>query len=242
MAAPASKSVKAPSSSLPIEAFDDAFARIYTHVHPMLLLGVFYMQFTSLVRDPIEALPRIALAVAGLQTVYICVCLPSSNHSQLPPRAKHGQKKKTATGPGDTGIGAKLVPAILSLILSVTLGAPVLAFALILFGAPLTTHQIHTVLCGLHISLLAALPLFYVHGVDASKWMEVAALAAPVDEVFGAALGTLVGAWVGAVPIPLDWDRDWQKWPTTILAGAYVGFVVGKLLGRLLRGYKIKLA
>ena len=27
----------------------------------------------------------------------------------------------------------------------------------------------------------------------------------PIDEVFGAALGTLIGAWLGAVPIPLDW-------------------------------------
>ncbi len=21
---------------------------------------------------------------------------------------------------------------------------------------------------------------------------------------------TLVGAWLGAIPIPLDWDKDWQ--------------------------------
>lgn len=231
MAALSSKSAKESSNSHPIESFDYGFAQVYTHVHPILLLGVFYFQFKSLVQDPVEALPRIAVAVAGLQIAYICICLPNSNHSQSPPRAKHSQKKKAAAGPGDTGVGAKLVvsgahtkessennwqvsdfpvqPAALSLILSVALGAPVVALALILFGAPLITHQLHTVLCGLHISLLAALPLFYVHGVDASKWMEVAALAAPIDEVFGAALGTLVGAWAGAVPIPLDWyDAD----------------------------------
>lgn len=96
-------------------------------------------------------------------------------------------------------------PAILSLVLSVTLGAPVIALALILFGAPITTHQLHTVLCGVHISLLTSLPLFYVHGVDGPKWTQVAALNAPVDEVFGAVLGALVGAWAGAIPIPLDW-------------------------------------
>jgi GPI ethanolamine phosphate transferase 2/3 subunit F len=27
----------------------------------------------------------------------------------------------------------------------------------------------------------------------------------PIDEVFGAALGTVLGGWLGAVPIPLDW-------------------------------------
>lgn len=109
MAAPASKSVKGSHSSHPIEIFDDEFSQIYSHVHPILLLGVFYFQFQSLVQDPIEALPRIALAVAGLQAAWICLCLPSSNYSQLPPRAKHGQKKKAGLGPGDTGIGAKLV-------------------------------------------------------------------------------------------------------------------------------------
>lgn len=24
------------------------------------------------------------------------------------------------------------------------------------------------------------------------------------------AVSSIVGAWVGAFPIPLDWDRDWQ--------------------------------
>jgi phosphatidylinositol glycan class F len=66
----------------------------------------------------------------------------------------------------------------------------------------------------------------------------VGALAAPIDEVFGATVGTLIGAWVGAVPIPLDWDREWQKWPVTILADA-VGKIVG---GTLLKGSKIKIA
>lgn len=42
--------------------------------------------------------------------------------------------------------------------------------------------------------------------------MEVAALASPIDEVFGASLGTLVGAWAGAVPIPLDWYAESTLW------------------------------
>lgn len=112
MAAPVTKNTKGSTSSHAIETFDNGFAQFYTHIHPILLLGVFSSQFKSLVQDPIDTLPRIALAVAGLQTAYICICLPSSNHSQLPPRAKHGQKKKAASGPGDTGIGAKLVVSV----------------------------------------------------------------------------------------------------------------------------------
>jgi phosphatidylinositol glycan class F len=68
-----------------------------------------------------------------------------------------------------------------------------------------------------------------------------------------------MGAWIGAVPIPLDWcapnsrretcimltnsrDRDWQKWPITIVTGAYVGWAMGKLAGNtFLRGKVIDL-
>ena len=38
-------------------------------------------------------------------------------------------------------------------------------------------------------------------------------------------------------------DREWQKWPVTIVTGAYIGYVVGKLLGgTLLKGKKIMFA
>lgn len=78
--------------------------------------------------------------------------------------------------------------------------------------------------------------------MDAQRWLEIASLHAPIDEVFGAAVGTLLGAWLGAVPIPLDWDREWQKWPVTVITGAYGGYVVGKLLGGwgLVRGKRIE--
>ena len=65
----------------------------------------------------------------------------------------------------------------------------------------------------------------------------------PVDELLGMSLGACTGAWIGAIPIPLDWDREWQKWPVTIVVGLYVGAVVGKLLGGyLFKGWRIKLS
>lgn len=53
----------------------------------------------------------------------------------------------------------------------------------------------------------------------------------PFDQVWGASVGTALGAWLGAIPIPLDWDREWQKWPVTIVAGMYAGAVMGGVLG-----------
>jgi phosphatidylinositol glycan class F len=110
---------------------------------------------------------------------------------------------------------------------------------MVLFGAPLTTHISQTAVCAAHVSLLTALPLIYVYGVDTSKWRRIAALMVPIDEVFGAAVGCCLGAWIGAVPIPLDWDREWQKWPVTIVTGAYIGWAVGKGAGGLLAKGKV---
>lgn len=62
-------------------------------------------------------------------------------------------------------------------------------------------------------------------------WLEIGSARAPFDEAFGGLVGACVGAWLGAVPIPLDWDREWQKWPVTILCGIYAGYAVGKLIG-----------
>ena len=76
---------------------------------------------------------------------------------------------------------------------------------MILLGAPLTTHLPHTLLASAHFSMLAIMPLAYVHGIDINRWREAFAAMLPVDEVYGAALGTVIGAWLGAVPIPLDW-------------------------------------
>lgn len=134
-------------------------------------------------------------------------------------------------------------PAFLSLLLTALASTPLLIITLVLFGAPITTHHLHTLLCGAHVALLSTFPLVYVHGVNGETWRQIVALLLPIDEVYGGLIGTVLGAWLGAVPIPLDWDREWQKWPVTIVTGAYLGYAVGKLLGgTLLKGKKIMFA
>jgi phosphatidylinositol glycan class F len=126
-----------------------------------------------------------------------------------------------------------LQPALISLLLTLALGTPILLFILILLGAPLTTHIPHTLLLSAHLSLLTGVPLVYTRGISASTWRAIAALEVPIDDTFGASLGACLGAWLGAVPIPLDWDRDWQRWPVTVMTGAYIGWALGKTLGGL---------
>ncbi|GAM85948.1 hypothetical protein ANO11243_039580 [Dothideomycetidae sp. 11243] len=233
--ATASSSTKSKSSTDgPIDMLDSPLARAYTHAHPIIVLAIFFTTFGQLVKDPITGMLGTLVPIAVLQGLYAVICLPGTNASQQT-KGKKGKQQ-------DTGIGFRIVPAILSIIMSLTFGGPLLAACLVLFGAPFTTHQIHTMLCGVHLAVLAGPPLIYVHGVDVDCWLRIVALDIPVDDVFGAALGTLLGAWIGAVPIPLDWDREWQKWPVTVLAGAYVGWAVLKMLGgTVLKGSRIRL-
>lgn len=100
--------------SHPIESWDDGVSPIYTHLHPLLLLGLFYYQFPSLVEKPVDTLPQTALGVAALQLLYLCICIPGSNHAQLPQRGKK-KGKMAQTHQGDTGIGAKLVVSVTQL-------------------------------------------------------------------------------------------------------------------------------
>lgn len=129
------------------------------------------------------------------------------------------------------------------MVLTTVLSAPALYIIVVLFGAPLTTHQPHTLLLAFHLGLLTTPQLFYAHGLATETWLKIASLQLPVDELFGMSLGACVGAWIGAIPIPLDWDREWQKWPVTIVTGLYIGAVVGKLVGGYLcKGVKIKIS
>jgi hypothetical protein len=61
----------------------------------------------------------------------------------------------------------------------------------------------------------------------------------PLEEFHGVdlllrcqAIGALLGAWLGAFPIPLDWDRPWQAWPVTCVYGSLFGFLFGGLVGQ----------
>lgn len=43
------------------------------------------------------------------------------------------------------------------------------------------------------------------------------------------AKGTILGAWTGAIVIPLDWDRPWQSFPIPCVFGALFGYAASHL-------------
>lgn len=121
----------------------------------------------------------------------------------------------------------------LSLLLTLVPATPLLHVILVLFGAPFLTHVPHTLLASLHLALLGFFPVIYARGASSSAWNAVLGASAPLDACFGGLLGACVGAWLGAIPIPLDWDRDWQAWPVTVVAGMWAGYVLGSVVGGL---------
>ncbi|CAN0484843.1 unnamed protein product, partial [Scytosiphon promiscuus] len=36
-----------------------------------------------------------------------------------------------------------------------------------------------------------------------------------------------LGAWLGAIPLCLDWEQPWQEWPLPMCAGGLLGFSAG---------------
>ncbi|KJY01193.1 gpi-anchor biosynthesis protein (pig-f) [Zymoseptoria brevis] len=228
------------TDSKPVALLQDQTSQLVANLHPILLASLLPVFFGRLVGDPVNTLLALAPTIAIIQAVYCVFCLPVNSQAPPPPKSKPGQKKLPKPVPD---LGSKLVPAFLSFVLTLTLSAPVLYIAAILFGAPLISHHLHTLLLAVHLALLTTPPLFYVHGLHAPTWLALASLQQPLDETYGMALGAVVGAWVGAVPIPLDWDREWQKWPVTIICGMYGGAVLGKVVGGwLLRGRKMKIS
>ncbi|KAF4981606.1 hypothetical protein FZEAL_2618 [Fusarium zealandicum] len=201
--------------------------------HQLVLAGLFIWRFDALVSDPVSALQISLPVVVLVQAAYVTLCLPAAGSSgaKSSKKPRIGDKKKS-----DSREPSAIATAVISLLLTLIL-TPFLHVLCILFGAPFLTHVSHTFLCCAHIAVLAIFPIFYVRGSDPVPLQAVLGISAPFDQTFGGFVGTIVGAWLGAVPIPLDWDREWQKWPVTIVVGAYLGYFVGsKLVGNIFYG------
>jgi len=103
----------------------------------------------------------------------------------------------------------------------------------VLFGAPLSIASTKTALLSSHISALTFVPMSCVVGFRGEAWSRLLSRGVPLSHgelvAYIPAAGALIGVWVGAFPIPLDWDRPWQAWPITCAVGGTVGHGVGLL-------------
>lgn len=86
-AAEAAKTLPAPPLNIePTNLLPTSIARTYSHVHPVLVFGLFMSSFSALVFDPVTSLTTLLPPLAVLQAVYCILCLPPQHGEQL-----HGQ-------------------------------------------------------------------------------------------------------------------------------------------------------
>ncbi|ERM94792.1 hypothetical protein AMTR_s00011p00264820 [Amborella trichopoda] len=122
--------------------------------------------------------------------------------------------------------------AILRGLLGLPAGALVNAFGAIVFGAPVGIKFLtRTVNWALLMSLLTVVPTASVYGSSWKDWQRLYAHSKPITPIDYAvclpAHGAVIGAWFGAWPMPLDWDRPWQEWPICVTYGAIIGHTLG---------------
>jgi phosphatidylinositol glycan class F len=108
-----------PSAS-PIDILRNDSAKLYTHLHPVLVLSLYAYQFRSMVADPVLTLTRSLVPLSILQIAYVAICLPptgSSGSSALQQeRRKPGEKKKPTPGKVEVGINVKIIVRTRSII------------------------------------------------------------------------------------------------------------------------------
>lgn len=99
-------------NSTPISLLPTQNARLYHHIHPALLLSIFYLRSSAIVADPVSELFQLAFVAAGLQMLYVVICLPTAKAGVLPKNTTNGPRKPKPgakrTSQGD-GIAGKMV-------------------------------------------------------------------------------------------------------------------------------------
>lgn len=105
-------------------------------------------------------------------------------------------------------------------------------FGCILMGASVTANYEETFSLAIMLTLLTIMPMGLHLGpsellqylsydsFELSSRNEIALL----EYLQYNALAALIGGWCGSVVSPLDWDRDWQKYPIPNMMGALLGF------------------
>lgn len=98
---------KAPAA--PIEPLNTDAARIYTHIHPILVLSLYAYKFRDLVADPVPALLVTLVPLAVLQIAYVAICLPPTGGTPQIRKQKPGEKKKGVPSKIEKGFNGTVV-------------------------------------------------------------------------------------------------------------------------------------
>ncbi|XP_033336868.2 phosphatidylinositol glycan anchor biosynthesis class F [Megalopta genalis] len=105
---------------------------------------------------------------------------------------------------------------------------------IILFGAPVFMHHEETTMLTVTLTTLTFVPASLHLGVDGALEI-ITGVQSQKENVLVNAMktniqATFLGTWLGAIVIPLDWDRPWQAWPIPCVMGALLGYMIAHFI------------
>lgn len=102
------KPLKASGTIQSTQVLDNDVARYYTHLHPVLVLSLYYLRFSHIVADPVGALGTLLIPLSVLQVSYAVLCLPPTGSVVQAPH-KPGQRKRSGNVRHDGTLSQKIV-------------------------------------------------------------------------------------------------------------------------------------
>jgi len=183
--------------------------------------------------DPVSTLTWLCVGTAVLQTWWAEWMRRWWIESLVVGTEKRRQRKRTDKSKFSTLKDAWLATIATSFMVHAVI---------VLLGAPLLSHNLHTNLLACLMSLLTVFTPAYVLGIPSFApdsqlslirftWTRLFAELSPKTPVERAmvypVIGAALGGWTGAFPIPLDWERPWQAWPLTPAFGSILGYMGG---------------
>ncbi|XP_043667734.1 phosphatidylinositol-glycan biosynthesis class F protein [Vespula pensylvanica] len=107
-------------------------------------------------------------------------------------------------------------------------------FLIIIFGAPVFNQQEETTMLTIILTCLTFVPASLHLGVNTTVNILIGAETQKENVLINAAKivikTTFLGTWLGAIVIPLDWDRPWQVWPIPCVMGALLGYTIAHFI------------
>ncbi|KAI8149213.1 GPI biosynthesis protein family Pig-F-domain-containing protein [Fennellomyces sp. T-0311] len=173
-------------------------------------VATFYMPSTRLLRDPLETLTTALPILLAGHVVIMGLTLSVF--------------KQCSTKTTVISIGYALLITAISTV--------VLHGFIVLFGASLVEKFNHTLAFAAYLAIVALMPSFTALApAESGTWVKCflqhSPTTGPEIYAYSQTICTLSGAWIGAIVLPLDWERDWQAWPISCVISTYLGHAVG---------------
>lgn len=100
----------------------------------------------------------------------------------------------------------------------------------VLFGAPFLSKQEETMMFSMIVCTFTVLPMLLHFGPETvtTSFTNLMAFEGVenCNKFLLAARLTILGAWLGSILIPLDWNKPYQNWPIPCCFGAIGGFFI----------------